>query len=268
MKLFGEKKDGDTVKSVGSSAPDVVVSDASVRPRRFKKIPPGALIVIAVLVLVGGIGYHFWQQRPVRVGNHNVSKQDVSDAVAAQKRAMLANGTKNTSGAEKEAQKQVVLLAGLKTEADKRGIPYAESNVDTILKDSFSTYGTKDKYLSYMKTAYGWNREDVYRTRTIEYLEQKLQSSLLSTRSYALTIVRWDNIKINFPSTYQKVYDEKENLLKTKYLPLYQQKASTNTLSEKAELINGLSQDQQFAVFQNTDGIPVTYTQQTFGPGH
>lgn len=269
MKSFGKTKATSTDVNTSATPTGAVISDASVRPPRFKKIPRGVLISLALLVVVGGVGYYLWNQRPVRVGNHTVSKQDVSNAVAAQKRAMIANGSKDTSSAEKEAQNQVILLAGLKTEADKRGIHYAESDIDsTVLKESITSYGTKEKYLSYMKATYDWGKEDVYRTRTIEYLEQKMQDELLSTRSYSLTFVRWDNIKQLFPNSYQKIYDEKEAILKTKHLPLYQQKASTATLAKSAELVMGMSKDEEFAVYQNTAGVPIVNIVETFGPGH
>ena len=269
MKSFGKTKAASTDVNTGDTPTGAVISDASVRPPRFKKIPRGVLISLALLVVVGGVGYYLWNQRPVRVGNHTVSKQDVSNAVAAQKRAMIANGSTDTSSAEKEAQSQVILLAGLKTEADKRGIHYAESDIDsTVLKESITSYGTKEKYLSYMKATYGWGKEDVYRTRTIEYLENKMQDKLLSTRSYSLTFVRWDNIKQLFPNSYQKIYDQKEAILKTKHLPLYQQKASTATLAKSAELVMGMSKDEEFAVYQNTAGVPIVNIVETFGPGH
>ena len=275
MKLFGKRKDKD-VSEKGETSSNIVV--VSAKPPKFsglksafhlskkKSLVAGMLL----LVVAVGVSYQAFKVQTYHVGNYSINKTDIRLATEAQRKAAKAAGgnTKDTTALEKAAQNQLVLLAGLKTEADKRGISYSEATVDGFLKDAFDSRGGKTGYFQYMQASYGWNKTDVYRHRTTEYLQQKLGTDLIATRTYSTTFVRWDNIKSYYPEKFNELYAEKENLLKTVYLPLYQQKASPQVLAQKAQLMDGLSSKQQQQIFNDTQGVPIIYTQQHFGVGH
>jgi len=236
-------------------------------------ISPKVIIGIVLIIVVAAVGYAAWlPHRSFTVGTHSFTNQDISNATAARTKAQKAGNasSKEIASASTDAQKDVVLLAALETEADKKHIPYSTVVIDTFLRQVYQQYGGRSGYMSYMQTAYGWNQDDVYRHRTIEYLENKMQQSLISTRKYSMTFVRWDNIRLYNPNTsdYNKVYAAKMAMLKNDYLPLYRAHASEEELTAKAQVSDAVDRDTQTRIFQETKGVPIFFSEQTFGIGH
>jgi|GEM_PF-4459409 len=232
------------------------------RKRPFKV----AVGVILILIVLGGVGSLFVLRKSINNQEQTPEQKELSALTEARKKALLAAGHKDITKAEDEAQEQQILLAALKSEADKRNVAYTEVEIDAFLKADFDAKGGKDGYLAYMQAVYQWSREDVYLYKTIEYLKSKLGGELLSTRTYSMTFIRWDAFKGVGTEEYNRMYAEREKKLTDDHLPLYQQKADKKQLASKAELREDMSTEQQENVYASRQGAPIIYNYISHGP--
>lgn len=148
--------------------------------------------VAFLLVFLTGL-FSILYTKTYKVGNQTFTNKDIAKIADSLKRA---SGGQKTSGKEKEAEDRAVLLAALKSEADKHKVAYDRATINTYIeKEVYKPNGGKNAYLSYLKSAYNWDEEDLYQNRSIEYLKSKLSRYVLQNRSYVVAYARWDNFR-------------------------------------------------------------------------
>lgn len=221
----------------------------------------GLLLVVCVLgaAFFGGlIVYKQLAGKQYRVGEHSFSNRDVNKLASVLQ--------KNSSGSDtnQEARQRYVLLSALKTEADKQNIVYGQSEVDNFLEKTYAEKGSKEAYFDYMKTEYGWSKNDVYMHQTTEYLKSRLQDSLLSKRSYSTIYVRWDSMNVFYEEQKAaEIYKNRLDILNKHFVPMFEQKASNEAIAKMADIIDGMDHDQGNKIFMRQQGVPIYFKKWT-----
>ena len=239
------------------------------KPRPFYK-KRGVLIGLVgfmAFVFIAASGYLLWSQnKTYKIGNYSFGKKDVSQTKQALK--LARGGTDAPGGAaasQKEAEDREVMLAALKSDADKNSIPHDKATLDASLAGLYKEYGGKEAYMSYMKTSYGWTPELVYEYRTVEYLKSKLQNKILMNKNFTVLYVRWDVIKDRDGANYQASVTARKNELDTKYKPFLESGQDFVKLSSQVEVATGATKDQTEKAYEQANGAPVIL--QTENPG-
>jgi len=239
------------------------------RPPRFYK-KRGFIIglIVAVILLAVAVGvYAIWSQnKTYKVGNYSFGKKDVAQTQQALR--VARGGTEAPGGAAaslKEAEDREVMLAALKSEADKNNITYDTATLDASMTDLYKEYGGKEAYMSYMKTAYSWTPDLVYEYRTIEYLKTKLQDKILMNKSFTAIYVRWDIIKDRDGAKYEASMAARTGELETKYKPFLESGQDFAKLSSQVDVASGATREQTEKAYEQANGTPVIL--QTENPG-
>ncbi|MFO0970950.1 MAG: hypothetical protein U0520_01215 [Candidatus Saccharimonadales bacterium] len=108
------------------------------------------ILVSGALVIIGRL--------PFKVGSYKVTHGDVSHIASALEKSR----GKADDGDKEEAMDRAIMLAALKTEADKQKIPYGHDLIDKNLESMYQQYSGKEGYMKYMQQTHGWSEEDVY----------------------------------------------------------------------------------------------------------
>jgi hypothetical protein len=156
----------------------------------------------------------------------------------------------------------LVLNAALKTEAQKRGISYSQAEIDKYSLPKYNEKGGKFLYIKAYERDYQWTEQDVMLRRTNDYLQYKLKDKLIKDRVYSEVYIRWDNIRIQKTEDINKPAPAEEEkagqILKEKYLPLFEQKKSAAELEKAVDIRDGDSLEQQKKAYASTRGTKGT----------
>ncbi len=220
-----------------------------------------ALILLILPIVAAGVyGVQHWLKvsKTYKVGSHSFTYGDVEARAAKMKKGFSGKVTSQAQDQMlSDAKDKLALLAGLKSEADKRNIPYDNASVDNYMKTRYDEKGGKSAYFAYTKSDFGWNEQDTYNFGTTLYLQYKLEPELIAHKRFTVIYVRWDGIKLFDPKNYDTVYKQREAELTNKYLPMLKQNVPLEGLRQRVEVSDTADQETIRRVYAATKNAPI-----------
>jgi hypothetical protein len=254
----------ETQHGVTSDSPNIVSISRKKRiPRVLAKKRTILLIMLVALVAAGAVwGIPKFLNRNVyaKVGNFTITKKEYNATKQSWINAYKKPNTKldDKNSIDNQTRDILVLNAALKTEAQKRGISYSQAEVDKYSLPKYNEKGGKFLYIKAYERDYQWTEQDVMLRRTNDYLQYKLKDKLIKDRVYSEVYIRWDNIRIQKTEDINKPAPTEEEkagqILKEKYLPLFEQKKSAAELEKAVDIRDGDSLEQQKKAYASTRG--------------
>lgn len=211
--------------------------------------------VLLVLVAVGSFFLIGRERFSATFGKYTATDKDAHQIQDALSRAQ--DGKIDSAETAREAQDRALLYAALRQEADNRGIAYGMQEIDAYLKPAFQEYGGKEGYLKYMKETYSWSEEDVYQSRTVEFLKEKLAKHLLQNRIFTVVFFRWDNVDTFHPDNSEQVYQAKLKELET-YRKLLANGITVAELEKRVDQHTNQTQIEAQKAYSRTKHVPIS----------
>lgn len=223
-----------------------------------KAVILGLLALPLVIAAVYGIQQWYKLSKVYRVGTHSFTYGQIEARAAKMKK-----GFSGKPNAEVQAQmltdakNKLALLAGLKSEADKRKIGYDKAVIDSYMGVRYAEEGGKAKYMANMKQSAGWTEQDVYDFGTTLFLQSQLESELLAQKRFTIIYVRWDGIKLFDSKNYATVYERRKAELANKYLPLLKEGLPIDALRLRVEVSDKADEATTRRAYETTKNAPI-----------
>ncbi len=252
-----------TLSEAVAQADQVPTSSAdNVMPKR-RRWPKALLGILALIMVIGGyVGWQSWQRRDLwaDIAGIKITKEQFSATKKSVESAAAAAGTK-PADANAEARDILVLNAGLRLEAKKANQSFSQNDIEDYIKLTAGEYGDLSNYYASMLKKYGWSKEDVLLRRTNDYLQEKLYSREIAQRDYSMVYIRWDRIR-GYNADKEDPTKERAALekLTSKYLPLFEQKKSSEELAKSVDVLSGMTDDELANVMERELGLESLYS--------
>ena len=255
---------------VTSDAPNVVSVGKKRRiPKLSLKKRTITLVLLIVLLIAGvawGLPKYLNRNVYAKVGDFTITKKEYDATKKSWINAYKKPNTKLDAKNNIDAQTRdiLVLNAALKTEAQRRGITYTQAEIDKYSLPKYNEKGGKFLYIKSYERDYQWTEQDVMLRRTNDYLQYKLKDKLIKDRVYSEVYIRWDNIRIQKTEDINKPAPAEEEkagqILKEKYLPLFEQKKTPAELEKAVDIRQGDSLEQQKKAYASTRGTGTQFS--------